>query len=283
MEKRKTDKGIAWLVYLQNLAMGLAPAVLFTPVALILRYMEQIGPWWIPLLFAYLAMFCIAQAFILIPKHFTRLHHQLGSEMFYQLYPDEMKKALWRIRKTPQPEREQVVADYRTRLVDTEADIRSRRRNAASRILYAAAALTVLALAGCCFYGLFREVQNGEKLNLARVLRLISVFLMLGVSIILFRKWPKMILQVITCVALFVDIWANVANKLSVPNRYTMAPVWKGLIIMGVFIVAGVGLALIARRLNARAKTRRNRQEFDLALYKLGVIDEKELAYRFGD
>ena len=280
MKKRMTGKGLVWLIYLQNLAMGLASVILFIPVALILVYIEQIGPWWVPLLFAYFTVFFTAQAFVLIPKHFTRLHHQLGSEMFYRMYPDEMKKALRRIRKIPQPEREQVIAEYRARLVDTETDIRNRRRSAASRIIYTAAALVVLALAVFCFYGLFREVQSGEKINLARVLRFVSAFLMLSVSVALFRKWSKMILQVITCVALFADIWANIANKLSVPTRYTMAPVWKGLIIMAIFIVAGIGFALIARRLNTRANTRRNRQEFDLALYQLDVIDEKELAYR---
>ena len=280
MNKRKADKGIVLRMHLQNMAMGLAPVILFMPVALILHYMEQLGAWWVPLLFTYFAVYYTAQALILIPKHYTKLHHQLGSEMFYQLYPDEMKKALHRIRKTISPERELVIADYRSRMIDTDADERSRKRSTASAVLYTVAAAIVFVLAVFCLYRLIRGLQNGEKLNFARVLHFVSIFLMLTVSIALFRKWFGTILQVVTCVMLFYDIWANIANKLNVPVLYTMTPVYEALIVAGVYLVAGLGLPLVARHLNERARMHRNRQEFDLAMYELGVIDEKELAYR---
>ena len=164
MNKRKADKGIVLRMHLQNMAMGLAPVILFMPVALILHYMEQLGAWWVPLLFTYFAVYYTAQALILIPKHYTKLHHQLGSEMFYQLYPDEMKKALHRIRKTILPERELVIADYRSRMIDTDADERSRKRSTASAVLYTVAAAIVFVLAVFCLYRLIRGLQNGEKL-----------------------------------------------------------------------------------------------------------------------
>ena len=50
---------------------------------------------------------------------------------------------------------------------------------------------------------------------------------------------------------------------------------------LAVFAAAGFGLFLLARAFSDNVRTRRERQEFDLALFELNVIDEPELAYRF--
>lgn len=280
MEKKKTGNGLGHAL-VESLAMGLAPAVLAAPACLILVYMDRLGFWWFPLLIAYFALFFAAQGYILVPKRITRLHHEMGSEMFYRLFPEELKKALRRIRKVSQPEREQVLAAYRDRLTDTDADERGRKYAAAAAALYIAGGLIVLGLAIWCLYSFARGMQAGEDLSFARVLRLVSAAMLLAVSVAVLRRSRKMIPQTAAGIVLAVEIWANLANKIRVPKRYPMTPVWEGLTVLAVFLFAGVGLVMLAGCLMDRSRTHRTRQEFDLALYELGVIDEAELAYRF--
>ena len=280
MQKQKKDKWVVLKTMLEALAMGCATLVFALPAILIMVNVDRLGLWWIPLLMAYFALFYAFEGLLIIPKHLHKLQFLYGSEIFYQMYPEEMKKALRRVRKVSQPEREQVLAAYRQRLESTETDEQHERMERISNILYNTAAVIVLALAIWCFYELIRTAQGGKAFRLSFLFDFLSACMMLTVSIAAFRKSPKMILQAITGVLLFFGIWADLANKLSSPMRYTMAPVYEGLIVLAVFALAGIGLVLVAKRLKSYSRTRKEQMEFNLALYELNVIDEGELAFR---
>lgn len=281
MTERKKDFKAVVRTMLEAYAMGLSTAVGFTPVALILVYMDRLGLWWFPLLLVYFALFFSLEALVFIPIKQRRLHHVIGSEMFYQLYPQELNKALRRVRKIPQPERAPVIEAYRNRIVDTEADVQNRKRGRISTILNIAAAVIVGLLALWCVFGLYRGMQNGVKTDLARMFHVVSTAVMLAVPFTVFKPQFKMVPQIITSVLLGFTTWADIANKLTKPAICTMAPVWEDLIVLGVFIVAGFGLAAAANYLKDGLNTRKKQQEFALAMYELDVIDEKDLDYRF--
>ena len=278
--QKKKDKWVVAKTMLEAIAMGCATLVFALPALLIMVNMDRLGLWWIPLLTVYFGLFYAFEGLFVIPKHLRKLHFLYGSEIFYQTYPEEMKKALRRARKVPQPEREQVLASYRERLESTETDAKHEKMERISRILYDAAGVIVLLLAVYCFYALVRTAQGGKTFRLSFLFDFLSACMLLTVAIAAFRKAPKMILQAFTGILLFFGIWGDLANKLSSPMRYTMAPVYEGLIVLAVFLLAGVGLVLVARRLKSYSRTRKEQMEFHLALYELNVIDEGDLAFR---
>lgn len=281
MTGREKDFGVVAKTMLGAFAMGLATVVSVTPVCLILVYMDRLGPWWFPLLLVYFALFFAVKGLVFIPIKQRRLHAVIGSEMFYRMYPQELKKALRRVRRVAQPERESEIAAYRDRLIDTDTDVRNRKRSRTGTVLTVVAAVITGVLALCCLFGVYRGMQSGVKTDLARIFHVASTAVMLTVPVAVFRQSFKMIPQIAASVLLGFTTWADIANKLTKPAIYTMTPVWRDLIVLGVFIVAGIGLVMLAKYLKDGANTRRKQQEFALAMYELDVIDEKELDYRF--
>lgn len=281
MTGREKESGVVAKTMLGAFAMGLAPVVGVTPVCLILVYMDRLGLWWFPLLLVYFALFFVLEGLVFIPIKQRRLHAVIGSEAFYRMYPNELRKALRRVRKSQQPERESVIAAYRDRLVETDTDVRNRKQQLASTVLTVIAAVIVGLLAVWCVYGLYRGMQNGVKTDLARMFHIVSTVVMLTVPFTVFKPQFRMIPQIITSVLLGFTTWADIANKLTKPVLYTMTPVWEDLIVLGIFIVFGFGLAVLANYLRDVLYTVKKQQEFALAMYELDVIGEKELDYLF--
>ena len=281
MTGREKDFGVVAKTMLGAFAMGLASVVSVTPVCLILVYMDRLGPWWFPLLLVYFALFFAVEGLVFIPIKHRRLHAVIGSEMFYRMYPQELKKALRRVRRVAQPERETVIAAYRDRLVETDTDVQNRKREQASRIITIVSGVIVLALAIWRLGGLYSRILNGAKPDLALVLHAVSAAMLLIVPFTAFGRSFRMIPQIVTGVLLGFTTWADIANRLTKPAVYTMAPVREDLIVLGVFIVAGVGLIALANYLRDVLYTVKKQQEFALAMYELDVIGEKELDYLF--
>ena len=281
MSRKKQSRGIVLINYLETLAMGLAPVMCFLPAAFVLLNADRIGPWFVPILFAYIVLFYLAEGFLVQRKQLRQMHYAAGSEAFYELYPRELKKALRRARKTPDMQRAALIEDYRSRLSETQADARNGKRSRISKTLYLAAGLTVLALALFGAWRLFSEAQDGRATGLAFILHFAATAAMLCTAIAAFRGSKRLFVQWIAGGLQLLSIWADLTNKLTKPTRYTFAPVWEGLIVLAVFAAAGFGLFLLARAFSDNVRTRRERQEFDLALFELNVIDEPELAYRF--
>ncbi len=281
MNGKRQGRGLILRNYFVTLGMGLAAPAVVTPAVILVIKAERIGPWWIPILFAYIILFYVFESFLINRKHMRIMQLQLGPELFYEQYPSELKKALRRARKTPHPEKERILGMYRERMDCTEADTRHEKRFRIGAILYFVAAAIVFGLSAYCLYGLFRGEQNGAKMDLARILRLVSVGMMLIVAITELRRSGRFILQGITAIVLFLDLWANLANALMMPKTHSFAPAIEALILFLIFCVAAIGLSLVAKLLRSELPSRREHQEFNLALYELGVIDEKEIAYRF--
>ena len=280
MRKRNQDRGIALRSFIEALAIGLAPVFAVIPVLMLIVNGDVLGPWWIPLLMLYIMLFYVGEIFLIGHKYRNEVHMQVGHEAFYEIFPKERRRALRRVRKNPNPERESVLESYRMRLCDADEDEKKAHNTRISNCFYYAAAAIIFALAGYCVYGLYQDAAVGMKMDAAHVLRFLAVVMMLTVAIAALRRSKRYILQTIASVLLFLNIWANFANKVMMPQDYTWVPVFEGLIVLAIFLIAAFGLMIPARMFKSDLPTRREKQAFALDMYELGVIDEKELAYR---
>jgi hypothetical protein len=96
---RKEGKGLFSQNILRVMAMGLAVPVLITPAMLIIMNAPRFGIWWLPLLFLYLLPFTTGQLFLVRRREMNRIHGLVGDEMFYIIYPKELKRDLRKARK----------------------------------------------------------------------------------------------------------------------------------------------------------------------------------------
>ena len=81
------------------LALGLAVPIMIAPAMLIILNASRLGVWWLPLLLLYLLPFTTGQIFLARHLEKNRIHGVVGDEVFYTLYPQELKKALRRARQ----------------------------------------------------------------------------------------------------------------------------------------------------------------------------------------
>ena len=266
-------------------AMAFAPIVLMIPFFLLLDVAGRIGPWWILLLAVYLVLINWPPAYVMQMREQLQMRFLIGDEKFYEFYPKALKKALKRARKDQPYERIQQVVYYRQRLeaIDrTEQEIEYGERRRLHDVLYSMAAAIIFALVVYGLYGVFTEWQNGIKLNLIWAVRLLSLSMMVLTGMVTARKIRFKLPGAIAAVLLLVKLWSDIVNLLQKPATYTVAPIIESAVILAVFLIAAFGVTGIANRVSDDVRTRREKKEFDLAMYELGVIDEKELAYRMG-
>ena len=264
-------------------AMAFAPIVLMIPLFFLIDVAGRIGPWWILLFAVYLVLINWPPAYLMQTREQQQMRFLIGDEKFYEFYPKALKKALKRARKDQPYERVQRVVYYRQRLEATdwtEQEIEYGERRRLHGILYSIAAAIIFALVVYGLYGLFTEWQNGIKLSLILAVRLLSLSMMVLTGMITARKIRFKLPGAIAAILLLVKLWSDIVNLLQKPATYTVAPIIESAVILAVFLIAAFGVTGIANRLSEDVRTYREKKEFDLDLYELGVIDEKELAYR---
>lgn len=280
---RKKEKWFRLNNTLIVFAMAFAPIVLMIPLLFLIDVAGRIGPWWILLFAVYLVLINWPPAYLMQTREQQQMRFLIGDEKFYEFYPKALKKALKRARKDQPYERVQRVVYYRQRLEATdwtEQEIEYGERRRLHGILYSIAAAIIFALVVYGLYGLFTEWQNGIKLSLILAVRLLSLSMMVLTSMITARKIRFKLPGAIAAILLLVKLWSDIVNLLQKPATYTVAPIIESAVILAVFLIAAFGVTGIANRLSEDVRTYREKKEFDLDLYELGVIDEKELAYR---
>lgn len=264
-------------------AMAFAPIVLMIPLFFLIDVAGRIGSWWVLLFAVYLVLINWPPAYLMQTREQLQMRFLIGDEKFYEFYPKALKKALKRARKDQPYERVQRVVYYRQRLEATdwtEQEIEYGERRRLHGILYSIAAAIIFALVVYGLYGLFTEWQNGIKLSLILAVRLLSLSMMVLTGMITARKIRFKLPGAIAAILLLVKLWSDIVNLLQKPATYTVAPIIESAVILAVFLIAAFGVTGIANRLSEDVRTYREKKEFDLDLYELGVIDEKELAYR---
>ena len=277
---RKKEKWFRLNNTLIVFAMAFAPIVLMIPLLFLIDVAGRIGPWWILLFAVYLVLINWPPAYLMQTREQQQMRFLIGDEKFYEFYPKALKKALKRARKDQPYER---VVYYRQRLEATdwtEQEIEYGERRRLHGILYSIAAAIIFALVVYGLYGLFTEWQNGIKLSLIQAVRLLSLSMMVLTGMITARKIRFKLPGAIAAILLLVKLWSDIVNLLQKPATYTVAPIIESAVILAVFLIAAFGVTGIANRLSEDVRTYREKKEFDLDLYELGVIDEKELAYR---
>ena len=286
MYARKEKKGLAARSIFESLALGLAVPVLITPAFLIIMNADRLGPWTIPLLMAYILLFYAAIGYYSNKSHLDSLHYVIGDERFYDLYPLELKKVLLKKRRYPVSEEVVNTIEYYKAKIEcnfvAEDEAGERRSRQRSALFYTTAAIIAL-IAVFCAYEMFRSAEKGSKMDFALCLRFVSTTMAFIVASFVARKKPQMILNGITAILLFLNIWADLADHFLYPDRVTFVPAIISLVVFALFMLAAFALVAAARRIRTRNEIRLTKGEFDLAMYELGVIDERELAFRFGE
>ena len=280
---RKKEKWFRLNNTLIVFAMAFAPIVLMIPLFFLIDVAGRIGPWWILLFAVYTVLINWPPAYLMQTREQLQMRFLIGDEKFYEFYPKALKKALKRARKDQPYERVQRVVYYRQRLEATdrtEQEIEYGERRRLHGILYSIAAAIIFALVAYGLYGLFTEWQNGIKLSLILAVRLLSLSMMVLTGMIAGRKIRFKLPGAIAAILLLVKLWSDIVNLLQKPATYTAAPIIESAVIFAVFLIAAFGITCAADWLSEDVRTYREKKEFDLDLYELGVIDEKELAYR---
>lgn len=280
---RKKEKWFRLNNTLIVFAMAFAPIVLMIPLLFLIDVAGRIGPWWILLFAVYLVLINWPPAYLMQTREQLQMRSLIGDEKFYEFYPKALKKALKRARKDQPYERVQRVVYYRQRLEATdwtEQEIEYGERRRLHGVLYSMAAAIIFALVVYGLYGVFTEWQNGIKFNLIWAVRLLSLSMMVLTGMITARKIRFKLPGAIAAILLLVKLWSDIVNLLQKPATYTAEPIIESAVVLAVFLIAAFGVTGIANRVSDDVRTRREKKEFDLAMYELGVIDEKELAYR---
>lgn len=286
MKVRREKKGSAIRSMLETLPIGLGVPVMITPAFLIIMNADRLGPWTIPLLAAYIVLLFAVIFYFYKKGYLDSLQHVIGNERFYDMYPIELKKALLKKRRHPVPEEVAYnIEYYKAKLecnIVAEDEAGEQRARKRSVLFYAAAAIIALT-AVFCVYVMFRSVEKGVKMDFALCLRFVSTIMMFFTAGFLSRQKPQKVMTGITAVLLFLNIWGDLGNHYLHPDTVTFEPAIISVIVFVIFLFAAFGLAAAARRIRTRNEVKLSKGEFDLAMYELGEIDERELALRFGE
>ena len=286
MRAHKEKKGTAFSSFLYALPIGIGVPVLITPAILILMNADRLGPWPIPLFVAYFALLYAAICYFNYRKTIYSLHFTAGNERFYDLYPNKLKKVLLKKRQDPLPEEVAKTIEYYKAKMERDAaaaDETGERKARTRSALYCTAAAIIALSAVLYIYVTFRSAGKGVRTDFAFYLRLVTIAMMLVTAGFIAFKKPQKILSDVTAILLFLNIWADLTDHFLNPGTVTFAPTVISLIVFALFLLAAFGLAAAARRIRTPGEIMTAKGEFDLAMYELGEIDERELALRFGE
>lgn len=285
MHNPKKQKSGAVYTFLWALPIGIGVPILITPVILILVFAGRLGPWPIPLLVGYFALLYAAIYYFNYKKMIISVHGASGNERFYDLYPNKLKKVLQAKRKDPLPEETAKTLElYKAKLEGKAAaadETGERKARTRSALFYAAAALAALC-AGIYVYVMIRSAENGADMDFPFCLRIVTTaMLFIAAGSLAFKK-PQKVLNDVTAILLFLNIWSDLTGSYLSSGMVTLEPMLESLIVFVLFLIAAFGLAAAARRIRTPKEIILSRGEFDLAMYELGEINEMELARRFG-
>jgi hypothetical protein len=283
---KKEKKGTAFSSFLYALPMGIGVPILITPAILILMNADRLGPWPIPLFVVYFALLYAAITFFNYRKTIHSLHFTVGNERFYDLYPNKLKKVLLKKRQDPLPEEVAKTIEYYKAKMEraaAAADETGERKARTRTALYYAAAAIIALSAVFYVYVAFRSAKKGVRTDFAFYLRLVTIAMMFVTAGFIAFKKPQKIVSDVTAILLFLNIWADLTGHFLNPASVTLVPAMVSLIVFVLFLFAAFGLAAAARRIRTPKEIMLSRGEFDLAMYELSEIDERELALRFGE
>ena len=286
MRNNKTDRtgGQTFLTFLALLAMDYGPLIGIIPMMILFENAEKIGPWWILIFLTLISVFYLLIGMLNWRKERAELEYIGGRELLYQQYPDLLKKELRSRRKEPMSEETaRTIEYYQTQIQfrnsDEEAQyIREEKRRT---IMYYVVALILAGLAVYCTCRLFFDVKAGAKMDFANVMQLISVVMILVNMFSAVRKTNKLTSNFVAAVLLLFCVLGNLSNHLLMPNTHSLLPVIEDAIVLAVFAFTVFELLRFTQKKPSASRNRLEKKQFDLLMYELGVIDEKELAYRF--
>ncbi len=261
------------------LLMGLAAPFLVIPAyAIIFRG----GVWWIPMLFGYLSLFFIAIGHLLSQKAITEERAQIGEEMFYRNYPNEMRRELRLVRRNTPERIVRVLREFRETspqpLYDEKWEEREKYRRRGTAMYQAAGIVSALIVV----YLITAVILDGTagRFDVPQIMTLITAALLIAQAVPLFQNRSMPLLSLAAGLMLFVATWARMTLILksgySVPeSRFPEFVFWTVL-----FAITAIVLPRQGEKNLAIADAPDRDRQLQLELFELGAISEDELRYR---
>ena len=282
-KKKKREIGLLRIMPL-SFAIGFSAPVIFLGAMLILIHT---GAWCVPLFLSYLALLIMPTSYWVSRRDLNNQHFILGDELFYTEYPDEMKKAVRRMRRKGTPgERHDRAEQYRSEPVpefreENPAFIKERRKG---RLLFLAAAVLLTALAAWLFVQAnhiwwVNHNLGRKQPDLSWIFPLAGGVLVLVTALLAwFRKKNRWLYLAAQLVLLF-GAWGAYVS-VSVNARLVLADVLKGFGCAVLYALIWFGPLHFARDLRSREEAYRVYAEQQIELFELGCFDEDVLRIR---
>lgn len=276
--KRRIGSGLSGAMG-TALLMGLAAPFLVIPAyAIIFRG----GVWWIPMLFGYLSLFFIAIGYLFSQKAMIEERAQIGEEMFYRNYPNEMRRELRLVRKNTPDSVARVLREFRETspqpLYDEKWEEREKQRRRGTALYQAAGIVSALIVV----YLITAVILDGTKgrFDVPQIMTMITAVLLIAQAVPLFQNRNMPLLSLAAGLMLFIATWARMTLILKsgyplLESRFLEFAFWTVLFVITVFVLPRQGEKCLA----VADAPDRDRQ-LQLELFELGAISEDELRYR---
>ena len=276
--KRRIGSGLSGAMG-TALLMGLAAPFLVIPAYEIIF---RGGVWWIPMLFGYLSLFFIAIGYLLSQKAMIEERAQIGEEMFYRNYPNEMRRELRLVRRNTPESVSRILREFRETsprpLYDEKWEEREKQRRRGTALYHAAGIVSALIVV----YLITAVILDGTKgrFDVPQIMTLITTVLLIAQAVPLFQNRSMPLLSLAAGLMLFVATWARLTLILKsgfslLESRFPEFVFWTVLFAITAFVLPRQG----EKSLAIADAPDRDRQ-LQLELFELGAISEDELRYR---
>ncbi|MBQ4424216.1 MAG: hypothetical protein II882_00555 [Lachnospiraceae bacterium] len=256
-------------------------------VEIALLILRKTGPWWIPMILGYIVLLQIPTAWWITRRDKVRYHAQVGDEVYYQVYPEDLKRALRKARKKRgSKEVNQTITFYRDRLVTAAQpfdELQEKNRRLRAALLYAGGG--VLFVLGLFLIRYALPIPKGFLFpgtylpDYTPIFLLVCALFSLITAAALFMQKPAWRIKMSASILFFLSFW-SVMISVSKRSHYSVKDLIILTICLLIYAAAAFGLPALAGDIRTKEQICRDNEEYQLALYELGLIPEDELEFR---